>query len=146
MAESQPIRVMIVDEHDMVRRGLATFLRINEDLELVAEAHDGREALELCERLQPDVVLMDLRMPQMDGVTATGIIRQRWPHVHVIALTSFDDRELVQKVMDAGAFGYLLKNVTVDQLATAIRRAHAGQFTLAPEVTQALRKPAGHNN
>jgi NarL family two-component system response regulator LiaR len=133
-----PIRVMIVDDHDMVRKGLTTFLKVHPDLELVGEANNGREALLVCKDTAPDVVLMDLLMPEMDGVTATQAIRQRWPHIQVIALTSFQDRELVQKALQAGAISYLLKNVSVQSLAEAIRAACAGRSTLAPEATQAL--------
>ena len=143
MRESNPIRVMVVDEHDMVRKGLATFLSITADLELAGEARNGAEAVEKCEQIRPDVILMDLRMPVMDGTTATRIIRQRWPDVQVVALTSFQEKELVQEVLQAGAIGYLLKNVTVNQLARAIRDAHAGESTLAPEAAQALIPTAG---
>jgi NarL family two-component system response regulator LiaR len=138
MGEPNTIKVLVVDDHDMVRRGLATFLRINQDLVLVGEGRDGKEAIALCEQLQPDVVLMDLLMPDMDGTTATRSIRQRWPQIQVIALTSFQDQELVQRVLQAGAISYLLKNVSADDLAEAIRAAYAGQATLAPEATQAL--------
>jgi NarL family two-component system response regulator LiaR len=138
MTEPKPIRVMIVDEHDMVRRGLVTFLKVKPDLELVAEARNGEEAIQIYEKYKPDVILMDLKMPVMDGVTATRIIRERWPEVQVIALTSFQEKELVHEVLQAGAISYLLKNVTVDELAEAIRAAHAGKATLAPEATQVL--------
>jgi NarL family two-component system response regulator LiaR len=138
MNTASPIRVMIVDDHDMVRKGLATFLKVNADLELVGEARDGQEALRMVEQVQPDVILMDLVMPEMDGTTATRLIRERWPEVQVIALTSFQERELVREVLQAGAIGYLLKNVTVDDLAEAVRAAHVGQSTLAPEAAQAL--------
>ena len=142
MSASELIRVMIVDDHDMVRKGLATFLKVSADLELVAEARDGQEALLMCEKVQPDVVLMDLVMPEMDGMTATRAIRERWPQVQVIALTSFQEHGMVQEALQAGAIGYLLKNVSIDDLAEAIRAAHAGQSTLAPEATQALVKTA----
>jgi NarL family two-component system response regulator LiaR len=135
---SDPIRVLIVDDHSMVRTGLATFIRVKSDLELVGEARDGQEATRLCEQLQPDVILMDLVMPRMDGVTATRAIREQWPQVQVIALTSFKDKDLVQDALRAGAISYLLKDVSVDELAEAIRAAHAGRSTLAPEATQAL--------
>ena len=143
MHESNPIRVMIVDEHDMVRKGLATFLSITADLELVGEARNGEEAVAKCEKIRPDVILMDLRMPVMDGMTATRIIRQRWQDVQVVALTSFQEKDLVQEVLQAGAIGYLLKNVTVNELAKAIRAAHAGESTLAPEAAQALIQNTG---
>ena len=140
-----PIRVMIVDDHDMVRKGLATFLKVNADLELVGEARDGQEALRMCEQVRPDVILMDLVMPEMDGTTATRQIRDRWPEVQVVALTSFQEQELVREVLRAGAIGYLLKNVTVDDLAEAVRAAHAGRSTLAPEAAQALIQAAGQD-
>jgi len=138
MSTSNPIRVMIVDDHTMVRRGLAVILKTVADLELVGEAGNGREAILICEQARPDVVLMDLAMPEMDGPTATLIVRERWPRVQIIALTSFHEKELVQKALQAGAISYLLKNVSVDELAEAIRSAHAGRPTLAPEATRAL--------
>jgi NarL family two-component system response regulator LiaR len=138
MSETTPIRVMIVDDHSMVRTGLATFIKVKPDLELVGEAKDGQEALYLCEQLQPDVILMDLVMPRMDGVAATRAIRERWPQVQVIALTSFQDKDLIQDALEAGAISYLLKDVSMDELAEAIRAAHAGRPTLSPEAAQAL--------
>jgi NarL family two-component system response regulator LiaR len=144
MTEPERIRVLIVDDHAMLRRGLVTFLLSFDDLELVGEAVNGAEALHLCEQLQPDVVLMDLVMPEMDGSTATRAIRQRHPQVQVIALTSFREEELVQGALEAGAIGYLLKNVSADELAQAIRAAHAGRPTLAPEAAEALIHAATH--
>ena len=138
MSASTPIRVMIVDDHDMVRRGLVTFLMVCPDLELVGEATDGEEALRLCEQVRPDVILMDLVMPKMNGTEATRAIRERWPQVQVVALTSFQEKKLVQGALQAGAISYLLKNVSVDELGEAIRAAYAGRPTLAPEATQAL--------
>lgn len=119
----KPIRVMIVDDHDVVRRGLKIFFQAFDDLQLVAEAADGNEALQLCDELEPDVVLMDLVMPQMDGITATRLIRQSHPTTQVIALTSFQDDESVQAMMRAGAVGYLLKNASIDELANTILSA-----------------------
>ena len=138
MSESNPIRVLLVDDHAVVRSGLGAFLLAFDDLELVAEANGGEEAVRLCEQVQPDVVLMDLVMPEMDGAEATRAIRERCPQIQVIALTSFKEKELVQGAMEAGAIGYLLKNVSADELADAIRAAHAGRPTLAPEAAQAL--------
>ena len=138
MSASTPIRVMIVDDHDMVRRGLVTFLMVCPDLELVGEATDGEEALRLCEQVRPDVILMDLVMPKMNGTEATRAIRERWPQVQVVALTSFQEKKLVQGALQAGAISYLLKNVSVDELGEAIRAAYAGRPTLAPEATQVL--------
>ena len=138
MAAINPIRVMLVDDHDMVRRGLAAFLQVKPDLALVGEARDGIEALEVCGAAQPDVILMDLVMPEMDGAAATLAIRERYPDVQVIALTSFQEKDLIRDALEAGAIGYLLKNVTIDELAGAIRAAHAGQSTLSPEALQTL--------
>ena len=138
MSDGGPIRVMIVDDHSMVRTGLAAFIQVTPDLELAGEARDGKRALEHCEALQPDVVLMDLVMPVMDGVEATRAVRQRWPHIQVIALTSYREQDLVQEAIRAGAISYLLKDVSLSELAEAIRAAHAGRSTLAPEAAQAL--------
>ncbi len=138
MTTSQPIRVMLVDDHTMVRRGLATFLKVFDDLELVGEAGDGEAAIQLCAHILPDVVLMDMLMPDMDGVAATGVIRQRFPTVQVIALTSFKEEYLVQSALRAGAIGYLLKDVSAEKLAQAIRAAHAGRSTLSSEAAQIL--------
>jgi NarL family two-component system response regulator LiaR len=143
MSTSNPIRVMIVDDHGMVRRGLATILKVKADLELVGEASGGHEAVQLCETVQPDVILMDLVMPEMGGAEATHLIRERCPRVQVIALTSFQERELVREALQAGAIGYLLKNVSANDLAAAIREAHAGRSTLAPEAIQALIQDQG---
>src|SRR5208337_1700488 len=133
-----PIRVMLVDDHTMVRRGLATFLKVFDDLELAGEAAGGQEAIQLCAQLQPDVVLMDMVMPDMDGATTTRLIRKQSPSIQVLALTSFKEEILVQSALHAGAIGYLLKDITADELAQAIRAAHAGRSTLSPEVTQEL--------
>ena len=138
MSESDPIRTMIVDDHALVRTGLGAFLQVYDDLELVAEAESGEEALRLCEQLRPDVILMDLVMPGMDGAAATRAIRERRPQTQVVALTSFKDQEWVERALRAGAVGYLLKNVSADELAQAIRSAHVGRPTLAPEAAQAL--------
>ncbi len=149
MEDNNTIRVMIVDDHDMVRRGLATFLRVKPDLQLVGEARDGLEALMVCENVQPDVILMDLVMPRLTGAEATRSIRERWPHIQIVALTSFEEKDLVRDALRAGAISYLLKNVTVEELASAIRAAHSGQSTLAPEAVRALVRlpePESHIN
>jgi two-component system, NarL family, response regulator LiaR len=140
MAEKDPIRVLIVDDHGMVRKGLIAYLKNMPDLDVVGEARDGQEAINLVEALKPDVILMDLIMPELGGVAATRVIHKRWPAVRVIALTSFQERELVQDALQAGAISYLLKNITGDDLADAIRAAHHGRATLAPEAVQALIK------
>jgi NarL family two-component system response regulator LiaR len=141
MDESKSIRVMIVDDHGMVRKGLMAYLGNESDLELVGEARNGREAVALCEQLRPDVILMDLIMPEMGGVAATRQICSRFPQTRVIALTSFQEKELVQDALQAGAISYLLKNASGDDLAEAIRSAHAGRPTLAPEAVQSLVQP-----
>jgi NarL family two-component system response regulator LiaR len=141
MNESKSIRVMIVDDHGMVRKGLMAYLGNEGDLELVGEARNGREAVALCEQLRPDVILMDLIMPEMGGVAATRQICSRFPQTRVIALTSFQEKELVQDALQAGAISYLLKNASGDDLAEAIRSAHAGRPTLAPEAVQSLVQP-----
>ena len=138
MNRHDPIRVMIVDDHSMVRRGLATILKVRPGLQLVGEANNGQEALSLCKQVRPDVILMDLVMPEMDGAAATRALRELCPEIQVIALTSFKEKELVQGALEAGAIGYLLKNVSADELADAIHAAYAGRPTLAPEVAQIL--------
>lgn len=142
MSDERPIQVLLVDDHRMVREGLAVFLQVADDLELAGEAEDGAEAVELCARLQPDVVLMDLKMPRMDGATATRLITERFPGIRVIALTSFQEEGLVERALHAGAISYLLKNVTAEALGEAIRSAAAGRATLAPEAAQDLVRSA----
>jgi NarL family two-component system response regulator LiaR len=138
MSEKAPIRVLVVDDHALVRTGLKLFLLAYDDLEMVGEASSGEEAIRVCSQLQPDVVLMDLAMAGIGGAAATRAIREQCPGARVITLTNFQDVEMVKSALQAGAIGYLLKNVTADELATAIRAAHAGRPTLAPEATQAL--------
>ncbi len=138
MNTSQVIQVMLVDDHNVVRSGLATFLRAYDDLELVGEAKNGLEALNLCRKVQPDVILMDLMMPEMDGIAATRAILAAYPEIKIVAMTSFEEEKLVQGVLAAGAISYLLKNVTSDELANAIRAAYSGRSTLAPEAAKAL--------
>ncbi len=133
-----PIRIMIVDDHTMVRKGLATILKVFPDLRLVGEAENGSAAISLCGEAQPDVILMDMVMPDMDGATATRIIRQQFPQVQVIVLTSFKEGELIKNALEAGAIGYLLKDVSADELARAIRAAYSGRATLSPEAAQTL--------
>ncbi len=140
MNESKPIRVMLVDDHQMVRNGLKTFLLVHDDLELVGEASNGEQALTTFERVDPDVILMDMKMPRMDGVEATQALLKRDPDVRIIALTSFKDEDLIRKALEAGAMGYLLKDVDVDELAEAIRAAYRGEPTLAPEAAWVLFK------
>lgn len=142
MPQKKPIRVLLVDDHAVVRNGLGTLLMVFDDLEFVGEASNGHEAIRACSTLQPDVVLMDLLMPEMDGVSATREIHARWPQIKVLVLTSFKEDALVKGAMRAGAMGYLLKNIAADDLASAIRTAAAGLPTLAPEAAQVLIKAA----
>jgi NarL family two-component system response regulator LiaR len=138
MTQDIPIRVMIVDDHTMMRTGLKYTLESFDDLALVAEAGNGTEAVALCDEVQPDVILMDMVMPGMDGAEATKRIRHSCPQVQILALTSFQERDLVERALQAGAIGYLLKNVPADELAQAIRAAYTGRPTLSQEATEAL--------
>ncbi|MCC6616371.1 MAG: response regulator transcription factor [Anaerolineae bacterium] len=136
--EDQRIRVALADDHDMVRKGLSVLLEQFDDLEIVGEAKDGQAALDLCRRLNPDVLLLDMIMPRMDGIEVIDVIREQCPETQIIALTSFGDPETVQKAIKNGAIGYLMKNVSGDELASAIRKAQQGQSTLSPEAAQVL--------
>ena len=138
MGEPDKIRVMTVDDHEILRGGIRFLLLAFDDIEVVGEAQSGEEALDLCGQVRPDVVLMDMMMPGMDGVEATTALRKRYPQVQVLVLTSFHSGDLVQGVMQAGAVGYLLKGASMDELAGAIRAAYAGRPTLAPEAVRAL--------
>jgi NarL family two-component system response regulator LiaR len=135
---SQPIRILIVDDHVMVRRGLATIIKVFDDLQLVGEAESGEDAIRLSSEVLPDVILMDMILPMMDGAAATRAIRQKFPQIQVIALTSFKEGNLIKDALEAGAISYLLKNISVDDLARAIRAAYFGRATLSQEVTQTL--------
>lgn len=136
------IRILLVDDHAVVRSGLSKFLLVNKDMELVAEASDGAEAVKLAGLRKPDVILMDLMMPGMDGITATREIHRKYPQIKVIALTSFSEQNMVQGALQAGAIGFLQKNVTAAELANAIRSAYVDRMTLSPEAAQALAQSA----
>lgn len=138
MSDTPIIRVMIVDDHALVRSGLEAFLMVQPDLKLVGQAKNGPQALSLCAETQPEVILMDLLMPGMSGIETICQIKQRFPQVQCIALTSYKDQELVQGALQAGAIGYLLKDVSSEELANAIRSAYAGRPALAPEAAQVL--------
>jgi NarL family two-component system response regulator LiaR len=137
---SSRIRVVIVDDHKVVRSGLSAFFQVYDDIELAGEASNGKEAVEACILYKPDVVLMDLVMPEMDGAAATREIREKCPQTQVIVLTSFKEDNLIEEALKAGAIGYLLKNVSADELASAIRSAKRGRPALSPEATQVLMK------
>jgi NarL family two-component system response regulator LiaR len=132
------IRVIIVDDHVLVRSGLEVVLGLFDDIALVGQAGDGEEAVRLCGELRPDVVLMDLVMPGTSGVEATRRILDQYPETKVVALTSFTEDDLIGDTLRAGAIGYLMKNVSADQLADAVRAASQGRSTLAPEAADVL--------
>jgi NarL family two-component system response regulator LiaR len=143
MSEKEVIRVLTVDDHELLRRGIRFSLLSFDDLELAGEADSGEEALNICEEILPDVVLMDMHLTgEMDGVATTRALRERYPQMQVIALSSFYDRDLVQGAMQAGAIGYLVKGVSGEELAQAIRAAHAGRSVLDAEALDALIQPA----
>jgi len=130
----EPIRVLVVDDHPVVRDGLRLFLTVTEQFSYLGEAENGEQALQMCAETAPDVVLMDLKMPGMNGIEATRQIRSRFPKIKVIALTSFEDKALIQQAILAGAQGYLLKNSSMEDLSNAIEAAYAGRSALAPEI------------
>lgn len=138
MDSTDPIRIVIVDDHAMLLKGLGVFLKSYPDLKLVGEAANGKEALVLCAEQRPDIVLMDLMMPIMDGITATRLIHRDFPDIAVIILTSFGEERLIKEALEAGALSYLFKKISADNLAAAIRAAKRGVATYAPEVTQIL--------
>ena len=130
------IRIVLVDDQTLIRQGIQTLLELEPDLKVVGVAGNGREAIDAVERALPDVVLMDVRMPEMDGVAATSVLTQRFPQVGVIILTTFDDDEYVFEGLKAGARGYLLKDVSSDELAEAVRAVAAGQALMQPSIAR----------
>lgn len=132
------IRVLAVDDHELLRDGIRLSLLKYEDIELIGEARSGEDALQKCGQLLPDVVLMDMRLPRMDGIAATQAIKESYPEIQVLVLTSFVEKDLVQRAVQAGAVGYLTKGASKIEIAGAIRAAHAGKTTLSPEALQAL--------
>lgn len=144
MEAPEKIKVLIVDDHQVVRQGLRTFLELHEDISIVGEAEDGRQAVELVNQLAPDVVLMDLVMPHMDGITATQQIMASGSTTKVIALTSFSEDDKVFPAIQAGAASYLLKDVSPDNLVEAIRAVHRGEARLHPDITRKLMQQVSH--
>jgi NarL family two-component system response regulator LiaR len=138
MTDTAVIRILLVDDHAVVRSGLGAVLMSFDDMSLAGEAANGEEAVRLCQQLRPDVILMDLMMPVMDGVTATRTIHESYPDVRIIALTSFNEQELIEGALKAGAMSYLLKTVSAAELVSAIRGAMAGKASLSPEAAQSL--------
>lgn len=146
MNENSLIRIMIVDDHAMLRGGLKRFLSVYPDFELVGEAGDGEEAVALFRQQRPDVILMDLKLPDFDGAQATQTILAEAPETKIIALTSFQEQDLIERVLKAGAISFLMKNVSAEELAQAIRAAYAGRSTLTPEAMQVLLQPSKQNS
>lgn len=138
MAENSSIRILVADDHDIVRRGLVAFINSIPDFELAGEARNGEEAIMLCERSRPDVVLMDLIMPRVDGISAIRTIHEKLPDVQLIALTSSKDEDMVRGALQAGAGSYMLKTATIEELAASVRAAYAGRHTLSPEAADVL--------
>ena len=138
MKKSKVIRILVADDHSITRSGLKTILSVYDDLSLVGEAKNGMEAIDMCSKIKPDVVLMDLDMPVMDGITATLMIKKKYPDIIVIALTSFVDKHLVKEALNAGATSYIVKNISPDELTSAIRDSFHGKTTLAPEATEVV--------
>jgi NarL family two-component system response regulator LiaR len=138
MEQTEIIKVLIVDDHQVVRQGLRTFLELHEDIQVIGEADNGLIALEMVSQYQPDVVLMDLVMPQMDGITATQKIHASGSSAKIIALTSFSEDDKVFPAIQAGASSYLLKDVSPDDLVDAIRAVHHGEARLHPDITRKL--------
>lgn len=134
------IRVLIADDHHVVRRGLMFFLKTQKDMDIVGEATNGKEAVELTETLKPDIILMDLVMPEMDGIEATKRIKAQYPTIHILMLTSFSDRDHVIPALKAGAAGYQLKDIEPDDLAECIRKIMRGENTIHPEATSQMER------
>ncbi|GLX65983.1 response regulator [Paenibacillus glycanilyticus] len=132
------IKILLVDDHQIVLKGISFFLAMQPDFELVGEAHNGQEAVEKAGELQPDIVLMDLNMPVMDGIEASALIKEQHPHIKVLVLTSFSDQSHILPALQTGAIGYMLKDVEPDQLAEAIRSAYKGNIQLHPDISRAL--------
>ncbi|MCM1597466.1 response regulator [Latilactobacillus sakei] len=138
------IKVLIVDDHEMVRLGISTYLGVQDDLEVVDQAVNGREGVEKALALRPDAILMDLVMPEMDGIEATKTILKAWPQAKIIILTSFIDDEKVYPAIEAGAASYILKTSTAEEIANTIRKTTAGQSVLEPEVTNKMMNRMTH--
>ena len=138
MTEKNKIKVMVVDDHPLVRHGIKTVFEAYDDIELVAEAENGKEALEICEKYKPDIVIMDMVMPILDGAEATSQLIKKFPDIKVIALTSFNDKDLIKKSLKAGAVNFLLKNISGAKLVKTIKDVYIGKFVLSPHATKIL--------
>jgi NarL family two-component system response regulator LiaR len=140
MSESQPIRIVIVDDHDVVRQGLSVLIATFPDLELIGQASNGEDGIRLCVERQPDILLTDLAMPGTNGVAVIQAVHKQCPQTQIVALTNYQEEEMVYAALQAGAISYLMKNVSIDELANALRSAYRGRSTLAPEAAQTLVK------
>ncbi len=138
MSSQNKIKVLIIDDHDMVRKGLAILLESFDEFEVVADSDNGQMGITLCRNYQPDVILMDILMPGMDGIATTNLIHQQWPNIRIIILTSTIEENRVHDALKAGAMSYLLKNGSIDEVAEAVRSAYRYQPTLAPQAIQTL--------
>lgn len=136
--KKQGIRILLADDHSITRNGLKTILSLYDDMVLVGETSNGNDAIKICKKTNPDIILMDLDMPIMDGVSATGIIKKECPGVKVIALTSFTDKKLVRNAIKAGASSYIVKNISPDELINTVRSTFLGKIILSPEATEAI--------
>lgn len=145
MSVEPPIRILLADDHSKVHRSIAAVIDFIEGMELVAQASDGHEAIQLSREFQPDIVLMDVVMPHLNGIEATRHLRREFPAIKVVALSSFQDEESVREMLEAGAVGYLVKNSSIDDLASTLRAVYAGKSVISPEVIQILlqQPPAG---
>jgi len=144
MTDKALIKVLIVDDHPMVRKGLSAFLDVIPGLEEMGLATNGAEAIQFCGQASPDVILMDLMMPEINGVEAIRQIKAHNPRIKIIAMTSFQEEDLVRQAFEAGAISFLMKDVSLDDLEAAIRATHQGQSTLSPEVAKILIRQASN--
>lgn len=138
------IKVLFVDDHEMVRIGVAAYLSSQSDIEVVGEADNGRQAVSMALELRPDIILMDLVMPEMDGIEATRLIMEKWPAAKIIIVTSFLDDEKVYPALEAGATSYMLKTSKASEIAKAVRATYQGQSVLEPEVTRKMMEKLRH--
>ena len=143
--ERQPIRIVLADDHAVVREGTRLLLERETDLMIVGEAANGDEAIDQVGKLRPDVAILDIAMPQRNGIQATREIKRRWPQTNILVLTAYDDDEYVYAIVDAGAAGYLLKDVPADELIGAVRAIHAGEPVLHPQIMRKLMNRASQS-
>ena len=136
--ESKNIRILIADYHSITRSGIKTLISVYDDLTLVGEAANGAEAITMCDEVSPDVILMDINMPVIDGIEATAKIREKYPNIKIIALTSYVDKKLVTSILKAGAISYIIKNISPDELVKTIRDAYLGKTTFSSEASKVV--------